>query len=561
MNISFSNFNKELPQALIKQAQRLKVRDLDELSSKHFVAYVDDKSESYDVAIKIDAKKNVIESTCDCDQGNSFCVHKTALLIFLSEQKKTKAPVKTRAKKLDPLEVLMREIETGDLKKWLFPLLKKNAELCFLFEKEFSVTQKVFKIEDIETIVQEAVKSVVGRRKSIQTNEVAKLVNMLEVALQPVIDYVESDIKNVNNVLLILKLNDVLIGLHHGKHVSSVKLIRLVEKINHQFFGHINNIQDLDLWKKHLDFFFSNVFKLRGNNNNIVTEFLKNTYELAKLSPFKLEYFVTKFQSWIQQEDKKNLFLNEQLSIFILDFYIDNHLLKNSPDFLPVRYFSDTYNMKLIKALMDLEIYDIAILKCKQVIQTNYSEIYNIPYRGFLKEMYQKLNNVEELVEVLKLTIKYQFSLEDLSFLSKNMNPKEYSKILTTIKNHLRGSFFSTQGNNAIRDYFKILIFEEDYKKVFEDFRSMIPFDMIYEHREEFYNYDRKLFWDKLIDYYDYSEYNKPENQIIIAKLIEWAIEMYDTELIAYTQKRVINVTTSPFYRYYIKALGEKSNK
>ena len=559
MSLSFTNFNKELPQPVLKQAQKLKVRDLDELNAKHFVAYVDDKSQSFDVSIRIDTKKNIVESSCDCEQGNSFCVHKTALLIFLAEQKKAKTPVKVRAKKLDPLEVMLNQIEADDLKKWLFPILKKNAELSFLFEKEFAVAQKVFTTNDIESMVQEAIKSVVGRRKSIQTNEVAKLVNMLEVALQPVLDFIENDLKNVQHVLLITKINDILTDFHYDKHISSVKLIRLVEKINNQFFGHINNIQDLDLWKKHLDFFFLNVFKVKGNNLNNVAEFLKSNYELAKLSPFKLEYFVFKMRDWFDTTDKSTMRVSDVLSMFVLDFYIENKLLSQYAADFSVRRYADNYNLKLINALVELEEFKIATLRCKQVIQSNQSEVYNSAYYKILKTIYLKTNDEDALADLIKSTIKYDFTFEELSFLSKKLDAYDYKVLVTGLKKYYRSIFYSNQ-ETAPRIYFGILFLEKNYKQIFSEFQSN-PLELIFEHRKALMYFNKNTFWDKLTEYGNYYEYNKTKNQTVKTQLIEWAWEVYGNEMIAHTEKRMYNPKSSPFFRDFMVLYNERLNK
>lgn len=559
MNLSFTNYNKALPQALLKQAQKLKVRDLDELNPKEFVAYVDDKSESFDVNLKLDAKKNVVSSSCDCDQGGSFCVHKTALLLHLSENVKTKAPAKARAKKLDPLEVLLNQTDAENLRAWLFPLLKKNSELKFLFEKEFTVSQKVFVVEDIEVIIEDAVKSVIGRRKSIQTNEVAKLTSMLEVALQPVLNFLENDITNVQHLLLILKINQNLSNFNEVKHVSSVKIVRLLEKINQQYFGNINNIQDIELWKKHLDVFFLHVLQSNKALSRSLFEVLKNSYDLSKLSPLKLDYFVSKIREWFYYSDKTLILHREDFSMFILDFYIENQILAKTPADLPVRTFADAYNTKLISALIELNEFKIAERKCKEVIKSNYSEIYNVPYWQLLKNIYRKTNDWIELASLIKMSIKYDFSLENLELLSQQLNPKEFKELTTKLKQYYRSNFYS-QEDTAPRNYVTILAFEKDYKKLLVDFSSYFPIDMIFHLREALFTFNKKMFWDRLLEYTNYEEYKKIENREVVAALLDWAVKAFKSDFMAETDKNNYRVITSAFYRDFKKLLQEKSN-
>ena len=84
---------------------------------------------------------------------------------------------------------------------------------------------------------------------------------------------------------------------------------------------------------------------------------------------------------------------------------------------------------------------------------------------------------------------------------------------------------------------------------------------MIYDNRIAFYNYNKKLFWDKLIDYNDYSGYNNYDNQSIKMQLVQWAYETYRTEMISYTEKRLFNTKSSPFFRDFMALYKEKFKK
>jgi hypothetical protein len=194
------------------------------------------------------------------------------------------------------------------------------------------------------------------------------------------------------------------------------------------------------------------------------------------------------------------------------------------------------------------------------VIQSNQSEAYNIPYYRILKEIYHKNNNEEELVELLKTTLKFQFSFEELSFLAKHLKPEDYIQTVTVLKRQFRANFYSNP-KTAPRIYFGILLLEENYKQIFADFHSYLPFDMIYDNRIAFYNYNKKLFWDKLIDYNDYSGYNNYDNQSIKMQLVQWAYETYRTEMISYSEKRLFNPKSSPFFRDFMTLYKEKFKK
>ncbi|QYS90326.1 hypothetical protein JJC04_09110 [Flavobacterium covae] len=82
---TLSTFLKE-NNTKLKEIKKLTVRDLDELEPNSFVAYVDQKDKSYDVQIKINSKKEIETTLCDCS-ANSVCIHIIALASFLKNQK------------------------------------------------------------------------------------------------------------------------------------------------------------------------------------------------------------------------------------------------------------------------------------------------------------------------------------------------------------------------------------------------------------------------------------------------------------------------------------------
>ena len=87
MELTISNFKKIIPSLLLKAAGKCEVREYDEMEKNYFVAYVDEKNESYDVSTRINTEGNFIESTCDCKNADNFCLHKTALIIHITKLK------------------------------------------------------------------------------------------------------------------------------------------------------------------------------------------------------------------------------------------------------------------------------------------------------------------------------------------------------------------------------------------------------------------------------------------------------------------------------------------
>jgi hypothetical protein len=157
-----------------KAAQKLKVRDLDEIEKNQFVAYVDDNNKSYDVQIFFDAKKNIKNTECDCE-NNGICIHIVALANFLADNKKEGTVIKkTIKKKLTEIDEILETLNNDDLRLWLSETLNKNKELAFTFKIKFGVKNIIINETQIKQIIKESISSVIGKRRTVQTNEVKR---------------------------------------------------------------------------------------------------------------------------------------------------------------------------------------------------------------------------------------------------------------------------------------------------------------------------------------------------------------------------------------------------
>jgi hypothetical protein len=60
MELSLENHKTVLPKELLKKAEKNKVRECDETARGHFIAYVDEGSESFDVSLNILPNKVIV---------------------------------------------------------------------------------------------------------------------------------------------------------------------------------------------------------------------------------------------------------------------------------------------------------------------------------------------------------------------------------------------------------------------------------------------------------------------------------------------------------------------
>lgn len=97
------NIHKLLKQRTTKEKAQIKavqVRELDEEEPGHFVAFVDEGEETFDVHIQL-KEENVQQMSCDCGQISTCCIHQAAVLVQLT-QKGTKIVSRPKIKKKTP---------------------------------------------------------------------------------------------------------------------------------------------------------------------------------------------------------------------------------------------------------------------------------------------------------------------------------------------------------------------------------------------------------------------------------------------------------------------------
>lgn len=177
MELTLKNYTTTLPKELLKLAAKNTVRECDETEKGHYVAYVDDGSESYDVSLVIEPGGEIKIADCDCKNNQHFCRHKTALLLFIAGEKKVKTTVKAKIK-ISKSEPLLEEAALNELKDWVRNLLTKNPDIELAFIHHFSAKHHQFTPEEIEKITNDALKAVVKTKKNVDPTQLKKIIEL-----------------------------------------------------------------------------------------------------------------------------------------------------------------------------------------------------------------------------------------------------------------------------------------------------------------------------------------------------------------------------------------------
>ena len=116
--------------------------------------------------ISINEKLEIIDSSCDCSE-KGFCNHLLAFAIHISEIKNYKPNKKTKAKKISEAELAIENLNSEEIKGWLLEFFKKNKDAEIQFLLEFGEKKIDFSDNEIKTIIDKSIQSVVGKKKNI----------------------------------------------------------------------------------------------------------------------------------------------------------------------------------------------------------------------------------------------------------------------------------------------------------------------------------------------------------------------------------------------------------
>jgi len=109
MNVVNKEFiQKNIQKVITQVAQKLyktnAVRELEEPTPLHFMAYVDDQKETYDITLSLDNAHQIIKHSCDCSSKEKYCEHVIAAYLSIGNKAKTPKP------KILPKKILDDEV-------------------------------------------------------------------------------------------------------------------------------------------------------------------------------------------------------------------------------------------------------------------------------------------------------------------------------------------------------------------------------------------------------------------------------------------------------------------
>ncbi|MDR3695308.1 hypothetical protein [Mucilaginibacter sp.] len=495
MELTLKNFTTKLSKDLLLLAKKNKVRECDETEPGHFIAYVDEGSESFDVSLTVKSANKISLHTCDCDSNVNFCRHKAALLIHLATGKKTKEPVKIK-KKQNKADALLDAAGPNELKAWVRELIEKNKDIELSFIHHFSVKEQLTPAE-VTKITNDAIKAVVGNKKSIDPTQLKKLVELWSQVHDPVIaDYLENP-TNEQSFLNFHTMLESCLAFRLKADTNSNKILKFVEVILQKAQEPVRNLQSEGSWNKAVSNFIQQV---PDGLNSVRLHYLVHLKNIIAISIEDRKLLIIDLLANQFGKSKQDTLYNGTTYCKFIFEIVEEHGLfsKYYHLFKPIR-FDNEYNQKLIGLLIKNNNLDIAKKYCQEQIQNNYREEYSIPYFKYLKEIFVIEKDDNNLSKVLSVLFPYTFEFDDYLFIIKTLSEEEQKKWRTKILARARNAA-RNRDSSAMEFCFKLMNYEKGYKKMIEYIDSYTPYRLILQYFEPMFGADKTKLLQEIVN-------------------------------------------------------------
>lgn len=543
--------------ATVRKAAELSIREVEEERKGHWIAFVDDKEESYDVQIVIDGKQ-VLSRSCECEIDNIvMCSHQTKLLMAIDDTLKGKKamgkPVLKKPivkKKMSESVALLHKVNQEEVYGWLAELFKKNKDIeqqfILTFKKQDSVE---YSVDIVDKILKDTYISVFGKRKNADAKDIKKLVDLLSLALEPVDKYIVINITKPIALELYLKVMSSLFSLKYSVNYTSKRVDTYMDKFVERYTLALLNVKNQDVVKKTIVNLLEQLYEPKNSlQYSLVSALVIELYESKDeryTSLFGDE--VVKIMKYYQDN---NYVVEIEMYLFFLIIAVEQQVLKDCYKlFKPIR-FQNEYNLLLLKGLMDI---DLKLVEeyCLKIIEGNIQTEYNEPYLEILEEIYENNGDKRGLANIKKQLFFETYDLEDYNYVIKYLeDTEEIKKFRTKVLVGLKNNFHHAKTASML--YFAILETEHNYKKMLEVLSRDVPQDVMWAYGEQMCEFNAKSYLDKVMSIGQTSAYSRYTDE----RLAEFIVDKFSAKDIL--QKLMKYKYTDGSLNKVIKTLIEK---
>lgn len=514
-SLTFKNYHKQFSADSTSLAKFCKVRECDEDSPGHFVAFVDQNEESYDVTINIKAGNTISNMTCDCMKGDTNCHHKLALLNFVLNKEKSEDLIKVKKVKKTPFDEIYENIGLVDLKNWLNTVFESDKALKAQFEINFSSSVEIPQTKaEIVKKLKEHIKVVVGAKKRIDNSDFKKIIKLWESYLFPLVDNYCKSVSNFNNIEFI---DNVIEGLWDAItpivtssfHSYDVLKKKIVSKMSISFAENIDN----DSINEFSELFISKAINKEGYFNLIFLSIIKQAFEFTTYE-FKLIIFDKYLLSYSESQAGKRFGETITTNLFY-DMLQDLSLFNKYYNLIPPIHYQNTFNINLINKIIEIEDYDRAFDVCEIIINSNVQAVFNYPYFEFQIQLCRLTKNTEKQLSLAKNLLPYTFNFDQyLMVVNEIKDENERMLFRNDLLSKARAKSRYEDDPKYILFDLSLLAHEKNYQKLIERLKEYKFISYFVPFLEEMLVFNKVKVLEGLIKYFDNLSYNLTDEQV-----------------------------------------------
>ena len=527
-----------------------KIRELEEIEKRKFIAFVDDGPDSFDVSIQLtDDAKGVAAHSCDCGDPNILCPHQYAVLTNIkngpSKSVSSITIKKLQKKKLSEVEVMIDEVNETELKKWLLSELETNKELEFKFKSAFQTSNSKINSKEFKEKFNEIIKTILGKRRTIDLSVLPRILELFNLLIEKTHVVFKSSLNSKESFSLQIEIGDFHKEINNKLAKSTTRVATNLKKSSEKITSHILLLAETD----QVLYFLSFGTFLEKTNKPLLFALQQFSDIIAALSNKVIVDVLVGFSSY----ETRTMQGENRISAAILDAVIERHLFTVVASFFTIAKYENAYNHKLISLLAQEGKHKTVIEFCDKCIKSNFHEVYNIPYLHLKIVSLEALGKFTEVIESRQALFAVEPNYENyLNLKSSNLSGLQEEALeqqVTKFKLHPHASNYYHLLNLKFSIWMNSERELEVFKKIRNDIVSVvaaIPF------MERLHAFDDKLLLKNIMKGITESMFHTPPEEI--------TQPLTDFLLGHYTKKDLEPYVISRFYSGYKYTLFKAFN-
>lgn len=549
------NLEKSIATSKLKNAEKIQLREIEEEHKNIFVAFADVDHSSFDIKIEIDDSGEVQNFSCECN-SKGVCLHTIALLKAISnlKSKKKSTVKKTRTKAPSALEILVNSISEQELKHWLMGFLSKNKEALLDFDLNFSEQKKSFTKQDVLDVVDQAIKTVIGKRKSASATENKKIVDLLQKSFEPILSFIQINISEPIVFDIFTGAVERFLEQYYYIFDSSTRYNKFFNQLKDKIIYSIHQIKDERIWEKTVSYYW-NIFFNADKLYDYKIDFIFDVYRESSIERKKIigQQVVTKLKEWGNQ-DRRFSALYTQI---LLTIVIENNEFVQVKDFFKPKKFENNYNMVLLKELAKTEP-NTSLDYCFNIIEDNYYEHFNEPYYELIEIIATNNNDMKSLAKLKKIKLHNGYgNYSDIPFIKEHLGNNSLDSFEKKLIKEMK--YYSIREDEDAEYYFSLLDKKKNYTQMLEVIdRNGFSASILLKYTDKLFefNFDKLIIVlkNRLVDLK--IDISKSQDEI---DLLHWMLRKYDRSYFSNLRKRTFYY--KPMNKTYLFDLIDAKNK